>query len=490
MLRVNSYDQHVAACLLNFCGPRSPWQRRLWTVGPVLGLREALEASAAAAEEHLSDRAAQDVRSSIIRDAGQDPGVGDAPQRRALQQCLRSDLRRSSGDYVRLKEILARIRTGYLIRWALALEDPDRRPKPERAARAIASHLLDAGFTSEYLHRWFSYRVHHGSELTLAEMVHESAGLVAAHPKTFEVMVPVKATPRSKVNMPHNWHTAQATSDWLRDHGFSTSELRQAGGFLMRIRARDAWGALEIANERLELIAARVALGARSVTRDCGRAWIAGQKDPFPLHHVRRGVEIRALEREHRLYEGAGQSRLDSALELVAPLNSGAPSSAVAGGWAAVEALLLGPGDSGDRGVAGDRLAAIIACSFVRAECTKVAYAHLQAADDVIASDLRNETSNRQRTEILERCVRANQPLVLRDPADRVALARIKAIFANPRERLRDIEGYLAAALRRLYRQRNLVLHSGKTHAVCLRAALRTAAPLIGAGLDRLTHAH
>ncbi len=490
MLRVNPYAEHVAACLLSFSSPRSPWQRRLWTIGPALGIQEAVEASDAAAEGHLSDRACRDVRTAIIRDVGQDPGVGDAPQRRALQQCLKSDLRRESGQYILLEEIHERVQTGYLSRWSQAMESAVDRPRPERAARAIASHLLDAGFTPEYLHRWFYYRFHHGNAMTLSEILQEAADSVAAEPKTFKVLLPVKATPRTRSNMPSSWLTAPAASSWLRDNGFSTSGLRQAGGFLMEIPARDAWGALEIANERLELISARVALGVRATTRDCGYGWIAGHKDPFPLHNVRRGVEIRALEREHRLYESESQSRLDSALELVAPLNSGAPSTAIAGGWATVETLLLGPGDSGDRGVAGDRMATIIACSFVRAECTKVAFAHIEAANDTLASDLDNAGSNRQRAEILEKSIHADLPLMLKDPADRVASARIQAILANPLRSLRDIETYLTAALRRFYRQRNLVLHSGKTQAVALRAALRTAAPLIGAGLDRLTHSY
>ncbi len=490
MLRVNPYEQYAAACLLSFCGPRTPWQRRLWAIGPVLGIREALEASDAAAEGHLSDRAARDLRSVLLRETGPDLGVGDLPQRRALRECLGSELRRDSGEYVRLREILGRVRADYLRRWASGIADPDRRPGAERTARAIASHLLDAGFTPQYLHRWFSFRFHHGVEVTLAEIVEEAAALAATPPATFEVVIPVEAAPRTRAKMPASWLTAQDTSKWLRSNRFSTSGLRQDGGFLMRISARDPWGALELANERLERFAARVALGARAVLRDCGRAWIAGHKKALPLRNVRRGVEIRALELEHRLYEDEGQCRLDAALELVAPLNSGAPSSAVAGGWAAVEALLLGAGDSGDRGVAGDRLAAIIACSFLRAECTEVAYAHSQAADDPLSADLRHAASSRLRAEIIERAVRANRPLRLGDPADQVGLARIQAILGMPRKRLRDIETYLAAALRRLYRHRNLVLHSGRTQAVCLRAALRTAAPLVGAGLDRLVHAH
>jgi hypothetical protein len=44
-------------------------------------------------------------------------------------------------------------------------------------------------------------------------------------------------------------------------------------------------------------------------------------------------------------------------------------------------------------------------------------------------------------------------------------------------------------SLRRLYRQRNIIVHGGTTHNPALAATLRTTAPLIGAGLDRITHA-
>jgi hypothetical protein len=57
-------------------------------------------------------------------------------------------------------------------------------------------------------------------------------------------------------------------------------------------------------------------------------------------------------------------------MELVEPLDAQPPSAAVAGGWAAIEALLTGPGDRDQRMLAGDRMAALVACSFPRAELT------------------------------------------------------------------------------------------------------------------------
>jgi hypothetical protein len=65
----------------------------------------------------------------------------------------------------------------------------------------------------------------------------------------------------------------------------------------------------------------------------------------------------------------------------------------------------------------------------------------------------------------------------------------MKHALANPFASLQDIQHHAAIAFRRLYRIRNLVLHGGKTGAVGLAATLRTAAPLVGAGMDRIAHA-
>jgi len=64
----------------------------------------------------------------------------------------------------------------------------------------------------------------------------------------------------------------------------------------------------------------------------------------------------------------------------------------------------------------------------------------------------------------------------------------MRELMSKPREVLGRVEKYVAGSLRRLYRQRNLVLHWGKTDAVALRACLRTVAPLVGAGIDRVAH--
>lgn len=66
----------------------------------------------------------------------------------------------------------------------------------------------------------------------------------------------------------------------------------------------------------------------------------------------------------------------------------------------------------------------------------------------------------------------------------------MSALVASPQRSLVGVRAAVEGTLRRLYRQRNIVLHGGSTQSVALDATLRTCAPLIGAGLDRIAHAY
>ena len=176
---------------------------------------------------------------------------------------------------------------------------------------------------------------------------------------------------------------------------------------------------------------------------------------------------------------------MDAALELLGPLDSGSASPAVTGAWAAMEALLSGPGD--EDVLAADRMAALVACSFVRAELTALSYV-LEESDASLAAQLAACATNRDRAQLTADKIEADRTAMFGSPSDHAAISRMARILSTPKEDLRDIEGHVTTAFRRLYRQRNLVIHWGKTDAVALNATLRTVAPLVGAGVDRIVH--
>jgi hypothetical protein len=215
--------------------------------------------------------------------------------------------------------------------------------------------------------------------------------------------------------------------------------------------------------------------------------WVAGESSPYTIREHARGVSIGALIREDVVYNKLrGEESMDAAFEMLAPLQGSSPIAAIASGWAAIEALLSEPND---RGGAADRLASIVACSYPRAELTALSY--ILAREDVAMKAVLTDVSeNRDRARLVAEAITQGQPFTLRDWSDRAAIRRVAHVLRRPNEMLNDIQTYVAVAFRRLYRQRNLVLHGGKTNAVALRACLRTASPLVGAGMDRIAHGY
>lgn len=489
MLENDTYAQRIAARLLDFFGFNTTWQRRLWDVGTVLGLRETLEASEAVRNGVLSPDTLKHLCSSMKRVLGRDPAISELPNHALVQQCLASDLTFEGHEYRVLRQQVPAVQTNYLSRWAGVVADPAVRPGPDRTAAAIASHMLDLELSPAYLHRWWSYRIfHEAGEKTLEELVNEAHALVQAGPKKQEVLVAFERAPGAKPDMPAEWRDEPAVAEWLKDHVGSTEGIRQRGGLLVEVDAWDPWAAVEHAVEVVDRVSARVALTARKPLEVIEDAWVAGRKERFPLRRSPRGMEVPSLEKTARLYATTSESPVDSALELLEPLDKGPPGPAVSGGWAAIESLLVGPGDRG-KVVAGERLAALVACSYPRAELTTLAYAYAKQHEDDLATRIREAESNRKRAQLIQTAIRDATNLVFAHAADDAGHQRMVDLHAEPRQILAKVESYVDTAVRRLYRQRNLVLHGGRVAGIALRASLRTAAPLVGAGMDRIVHA-
>jgi hypothetical protein len=490
MLDDTLYGQLVAARLLDFFADNTAWPRRLWTIGLALSLEEVLEASQAVQDNVLSRAAFDSLCHSVEVLSGHDFGSGPKEQRKALQEVLRSKPQAESHDFLVLRQIVERLRGDYLLNCARVLEIPPRWPQPERVARGVAAHLLDTGLSPTYLHRWWSYRIHHETGTRdIASLVEEANDLAIRPARDFQILVPIEAVPRRGTDVPEQWLSASEVSEWLDEEGADRSHLRIGGGLLLTVNARDQWAGVERALEVVERVAARLRIGSRAHLVPAKRVWVKGQTDGLVFRRSRRLVEVHSLEREGALYQLGEMTQLDQALELVAHLDTGPPASAVAGGWAAVEALLVGSGDADHRVVSGDRLAAIVTCSFPRAELTALSYAHQEADSASLGASLARTETNLERASLMAQALLRNDPINFGSASHVAAANRMIRILQDPAGSLAEIERYVIDVFRRLYRQRNLVLHWGKTEAVALRATLRTSAPLVGAGFDRIVHA-
>ncbi|GAA1811866.1 hypothetical protein GCM10009835_34320 [Planosporangium flavigriseum] len=247
-----------------------------------------------------------------------------------------------------------------------------------------------------------------------------------------------------------------------------TKPPRQYGSFLFAITAKDPTAAARAAGTLVQRLQARAAYargGSGSRLEPVGQVWIAGHP-ALPVAPPARGVDVLSLIRERTMYSTSSHDLLDDALEMAAPLNAGPPAPAVSGGWSAIESLLSQASDTAEgrpgRVVAADRLAAIVTCSWPRAELTALSYRHKPVVPDALSNLLEGLHKNLDRCRAVADALSAGQALTIRDPSDAAAALRMSAVLANPYKELADVRAVFESVLRRLYRQRNIVVHGAR----------------------------
>ena len=483
----------VCCRLRDFFARNTPWHRRLWNVGTVLALREVAEyADDCLRGSVVKTEGLRYVVESTRREVQRDPGVGHIAGEldSTLAQLDKTSVKDISSQAVdELQQLTRRADLEYCERWGKT-----QAAQPvEFMARAIASHLLDGGLSSEHLHRWLQRRqTEFKSVSDLAEAV--STMNTEMTPHDFEVLVP--CTPPyvhlSGSSGLLSWKDGHQAAGWIREHCPEVEGGRQNGGFVVRVTERDPWAAVEAARSVIARAdaRARVARIQNQGIQLTGWALVGGSRRRYSLSPSHHHGEIGSLDRQGAIYrfDGVFTPELDDALELASYMASSSAGAAISGGWAAIEGLLIRPGETGHH-QAADRLAALIACSFPRAEMTPLAYAHTENSSDALSHALQRSRSNYERVCLLEVHLRQGKPLALVQGSDVAAVERVSAILIEPAESLRRIRRYVTESLRRLYNQRNVIAHSGSFRSRALNATARTAFFLLGAGLDRIVHA-
>ncbi|MGH8907082.1 MAG: hypothetical protein ACRD0K_11310 [Egibacteraceae bacterium] len=88
----------------------------------------------------------------------------------------------------------------------------------------MAAALLDHEFSSQYLHRWWSYRLsHEAGTRDMADLLREAQeDLLGRKPQRFTVFIPFIARPLGLSSGPE-WLSSQAATAWLDEQGVSVS---------------------------------------------------------------------------------------------------------------------------------------------------------------------------------------------------------------------------------------------------------------------------
>jgi hypothetical protein len=347
--------------------------------------------------------------------------------------------------------------------------------------------------TSGAQQTWLAH--HDQAEHDAASIVAQARKLEGRPLRRFQVLVLLLSPYPASVSQPPELLLRDDIASWIASRR-ATELLNGVGyqaGLLLRLAAHDRHAAAERAGEIADALVARAAVGTRSRLVVHPEAYVRPDRDRLLPLRRRRRVDVRALERQDRLVDdltAIASGPIDAALQLLAHLDQGPPEAAATSGWSAIESLLTAPGDAGGNVIAAARLATLVTCAWPRAELTTLAHRRINAVDDELTEKLNAAETNRDKSDLIAAEIRAGNWLRLEDRSDECAIRRLERLFKDPAGTLSSIQAYSESALRRLYRQRNLVAHGARTSAVALRPSLRTVAPLVGAGMDRIVHAY
>ncbi|MGI8335787.1 hypothetical protein ACRYCC_38060 [Actinomadura scrupuli] len=437
---------------------------------------------------------------SLLPRLGADMAIGDGLVRRQLHEICRRPVKPGTREQRTLSLLADVVAEGYLSRWQ-ALIVKGREPHMERAARCVAAHMLDQGLHPAHLRREIKSRL--GGAGSVEDLLGLFIEMEAEGEREFSgfVLLQGKVPAADVASKSARWLSKETVSALLATDFPQHTSIRNSGGLSFRVRARDPYSAALEMTEVFDRLRNRVRYlrGSRDLIAH-PKLFITGVAEPQDFERGDQAVSIRALEKAGVLFDApvaeADGFRIDDALELAAPLTGSSPSTAVAGAWASLESLLFCDTDEADRdegrAVAADRAAALVAAGWPRAELTALSYRkEVLSADTRLCLELASVgDENRDRVRILVRWLNSGVPLPQIAPPDLAALRRMSELVEHPYRTLGRVNGYLRGALRRLYRQRNIVLHGGSTRSVALRASLRTAGPLVGAALDRIAHGY
>jgi hypothetical protein len=227
------------------------------------------------------------------------------------------------------------------------------------------------------------------------------------------------------------------------------------GAFEYEIEARDAERAVEVVVEVVERMRARARFaGAAGRVVVGAEAYVETEDRFIELRTPDRGAAIMSLVAEGQLLAvdpaktyAAERHAIDDALELAAPLNSGALAPAISGSWAALEALLTDAQDSDQeegKVAAAVRAARLAACSWPRAELTALSYQvdRRGKAGTELSARLDPAETNRDRSEVVAEWLRGNGGLPLkrtwRLQSDVAAVSRMNGVLADATSVLRQ----------------------------------------------------
>ncbi len=473
-------------------------------------LEELLEGAGAVADNVLAAPSLLPVQDRLHSWVLEDPGLGTLSRRGAIKLFLPKKNRPflpGGYEWGALRALVPEIRREYLQNWVNEFSDPNYaawRPlsrnlgsgggsdsgcvAPETAAARIAAFLLDEGISSTWVANWLSYQQKYESQLlTLAELI-ERLRDHYANSRTFaELLVVVKSRIALPRPAPDPWLNKPQAEQWLNRHGVSLDGLRVEAGLRLLRAHWDIYAFLAEARDVVNRMAARHSLAFDRHLEVHQEVWIKGvERKKLYLPEGRVSRVVKSIATRDRLFELELESQdLDNAVQILSAADLGSKPTAITSLWATLEALFVRSGDRGYNVVAAKRAAFIATAALIRFELLLAMIEHRKHGQDALAGQLRNVPADVGPGILFEEALRNGNPPTAKRPLQIMASERLTG-WLNAPARLLAIRAEVEDSLKRLYRQRNLVLHGGVYQSPGLEPTLRSASVIVSAVVDQI----
>lgn len=474
--------------MLELCSRNTPWHRRDWRPGTLELIDEMLsEALLPGTRPHSITELREYMTAALRADCGV------------------SSTQKKIADYVKdigpsgeatLHDVeLARnhaedLRKTYLQNWANLLDEPSRAGKVdvEGTAKRIVSHLLYCGVSAASVYQVLNDLRMSEDDFSLSDAIRALDEKSKSDFVCYTFAIPIDRMPSflHRKSIPVGWMTPQGLKDWKYQHARQAASVRHQGGFTLTVKARDINEAAAGVQQILPQLAFKFQAGSENGFSVLPLMWSQEKGTDFPTKRSSYSLKIKAFQRADTLHDLCIQSQTRNILARVEPLQTNDSHVAVVNGWVALESLLT---DSGEKDfLAAERMALVVAASYFRTEMAWLAKCYVDAyqGQSQIADEIMEMEQSIERSKRMAELVLDGSEFGLLDEVDQLAIDRMRDALQNPKEVFGRTCKILRREFLRLYRKRNLIVHSGRAVEHGLESVAEKVVPLLINGIDQL----
>lgn len=475
--------------LLELTSRKTPWHRQLWRAGTLEVVREMLgEALIPGTRETALKHMRRHVEEVLSRDEGA------TTTKAQLLKNIKEFSNQPSGDdyFVQMAERYAdELAKDYLPNWAQILEDEERCKSlnVEGTARRLISHLLYRGLPNATVYSFFNELENDQSRISISDALRQIDAREKRSPTYYTFAVPLVAAPSFlHYAAPENWLTAKDLKEWKHKHAPRAEKVRHHGGFLLRVSARDINEAADEAINQLTQLKFKFWAGSSNRFTISDVMWSEETKASFLTHHQKNNdaLKIRAFERAETLHDLHLSAKTRNILAVMEPLRMDNAQVAIVNGWTALESLLVGSQE--DDILGAERIATIVAASYFRTEMAWLAKNFVDSYSGTCphASSIAAMDSSSERIRAMSELLESGERFPDLSAVDRLAIEKMRVALSAPLKYFNKTRELLTTEFRRLYRKRNLIVHSGKALDFGIETTAERMTPLIVNGVDQI----